>query len=67
MPVAESYPDIAQDYLSVIEEPMDFRTIEEDRLPVYRTIGELQQDLMLVFNNCLSFNEGDNELSAMAR
>lgn len=55
-PVVEQYPDIAESYQSVIKEPMDFRTIEEERLPRYRSIQELQQDLMMVFNNCILFN-----------
>jgi hypothetical protein len=35
---------------------MDFRTIEEERLQVYRNIAELQQDLILIFDNCIEFN-----------
>ena len=67
-PVAETYPEIADAYLEVVEEPMDFRTIEEERLPRYRTIGELQQDLMLVFNNCIAFNQSQNaEFVTLAR
>ncbi|GAX10550.1 bromodomain and WD repeat domain containing protein 1/3 [Fistulifera solaris] len=56
-PVVEQYPDIADSYQSVIKEPMDFRTIEEERLPRYRSIQDLQRDLMLVFNNCILFNQ----------
>ena len=67
-PVAETYPELATAYTKVIEEPMDFRTIEEDRLPRYRSIQELQQDLMLVFNNCMAFsNDASDELSILAR
>ena len=64
----ETYPGISAEYQELIEEPMDFRTIEEDRLPRYRSIRELQQDLMLVFNNCIYFNQSkNNELAEVAR
>lgn len=56
-PVADQYPDIADSYMSVIAQPMDFRTIEEEQLPRYRSIQELQQDLTLVFDNCILFNQ----------
>ena len=66
-PVCEAYPAVKDDYLAVVENPMDFRTIEEDRLNYYRSIRELQQDLILVFNNCLAFNKEENEFSQLAR
>ena len=59
-PVVEEYPDIADAYNEIIDEPMDFRTIEEDRLPSYKTIGDLQKDLKLVFLNCMAFNKASN-------
>ena len=34
---------------------MDFRTIEEERLPYYSSIRDLQWDLILVFNNCKKY------------
>lgn len=66
-PVAEAYPEVADQYNAVIEMPMDFRTIEEDRLPRYRSISELQHDLELVFNNCITFNDDENEYTLLAR
>jgi hypothetical protein len=45
---------------------MDFRTIEEDRLQVYRNIAELQQDLILIFDNCIEFNGAASDYGEFA-
>lgn len=55
-PVVEAFPEVADSYLSVVSEPMDFRTIEEERLPAYQDMHELQEDLIKVFRNCCVFN-----------
>jgi hypothetical protein len=55
-PVAEIYPAMADNYLSVVSEPMDFRTIEELRLEEYADISELQDDLILTFKNVRIFS-----------
>ena len=55
VPVIESCPEVAKEYLQKIEEPMDFRTIE-DRLPSYEHIAQMQDDLILTFRNCCTFN-----------
>jgi hypothetical protein len=57
-PVCEVYPAIANEYLKVVKNPMDFRTIEEDRLPQYHHIAELQEDIILTFRNCCIYNGG---------
>lgn len=62
----ETYPDIADSYLAVVQNPMDFRTIEEERLLRYRSITELQRDLVLVFNNCFAFNDVDSAVGQLA-
>lgn len=66
VPVLESYPDVEDDYLKVVSQPMDFRTIEDDRLPYYNSIRELQRDLTLVFQNCTSFNGRNSTLGKRA-
>jgi len=55
-PVVEAFPEVADSYLSVVSEPIDFRTIEEERLPAYQDMQELQEDLIKVFRNCCVFN-----------
>lgn len=50
-PVTEMYPEWADNYLSIITDPMDFRTIQEIRLSQYQHIHELQDDLILTFKN----------------
>ena len=67
MPVVEAYPDLQQSYLQHIATPMDFRTIEEERLWYYRSITELQHDLILVFSNCMEFNDTDSPLYHTAK
>ena len=65
-PVLESYPELANDYLEVVDDPMDFRTIEEERMPQYKKIKDLQTDLFLVFDNCCQFNGADTEMGQYA-
>lgn len=56
IPVLESYPNLADDYLRIVRMPMDLATIEEERLAAYESIRELQKDIVLIFRNCCSFN-----------
>ncbi|GKY96173.1 hypothetical protein MPSEU_000577100 [Mayamaea pseudoterrestris] len=67
VPVAEAFPEVAKDYLKTIKEPMDFRTIREDRLPWYHSADQLRVDLLLIFDNCIAYNEDDSEFAALAR
>ena len=62
IPVLESYPELETDYLTVVDTPMDLRTIEEERLHEYESIKELQNDLILMFKNCCAFNETGTDL-----
>ena len=55
-PVPEAFPEIADAYLAAIPEPMDFRTIVEERISMYYDMQELQDDLIKVFRNCCTFN-----------
>lgn len=66
VPVVEALPELKREYLTAIEHPMDFRTIEEERLPNYSSVRELQDDLMLVFNNCIRFNTEDSPIGKFA-
>ena len=65
MPVIEAHPDIMDDYLAIIKEPMDFHTIEEN-LSQYTHIHEMQDDLVLTFRNCCEFNGENSDLYAQA-
>ena len=55
-PVCEEHPAITEDYLRKVKSPMDFHTIEDERLHTYGHIAELQEDLILTFCNCCVFN-----------
>lgn len=67
IPVAEAYPDAADSYLERITHPMDFRTIEEERMLYYQSISELQNDLIQIFANCMEYNEPGSPLYDTAR
>lgn len=63
----EAYPSIQDEYLAAVSCPMDFRTIREDRIQLYRSITDMQEDLILVFGNCMTFNEEGSALETYAR
>jgi len=65
-PVCEEYPDIADEYRREVKDPMDFNTIENERLNDYRHISELQKDLILTFRNCCVFNRDAPEYYSYA-
>lgn len=66
VPVLETYPDIAESYLTSVEAPMDLRTIREERIPQYRHIKELQEDLILILKNCCAFNGATSDMGQYA-
>jgi len=66
IPVIEAYPDISEAYSKQIESPIDFRTIEEEKLPHYSKISQLQVDLIQVFKNCVEFNGESSDLGQYA-
>jgi len=61
IPVVEQFPDVAEKYSEKISHPIDLRTILHERMPRYRVIGELQDDLILVFHNCCTFNRVNSQ------
>ena len=61
VPVCEAFPEVADDYKAIVTNPMDLRTIEEERLPTYGLLAELQEDLILTFKNCCVFNGEGSE------
>ena len=67
VPVAEALPDLADEYLSIVDEPMDFRTILEERMQRYSSIRELQNDLITVFHNCIVYNGEDDPIGVFAQ
>ena len=66
-PVVETLPQLKDAYLKTIEEPMDFKTIEEERMKVYKSTSELQQDLILIFQNCIRFNGASSPYGKISR
>lgn len=56
IPVIEAYPDIADAYLEKVDEPIDLRTIGEERVYQYQNIQALQKDLIQMLQNCVTFN-----------
>jgi hypothetical protein len=66
MPVVEAYPQLLDDYTTLINDPMDLRTIEEERMHTYTSIQYLQRDLILMYRNCCTFNGEGNSLGEYA-
>jgi Bromodomain len=66
IPVVEALPTIKDDYLKHISQPMDFRTIETKRSPSYKSIKELQADLILTFQNCILYNGKSSRYGKLA-
>jgi hypothetical protein len=66
IPVVEAVPSVAYDYAKAVSKPMDFRTIEEERIQVYRGIVGLQKDLILIFDNCIQFNGATGDYGTFA-
>lgn len=67
IPVLDNFPELNDVYVERIAQPMDYRTIEEERLWYYQSISELQADLLLVYYNCMEFNEPDSPLYNTAK
>jgi hypothetical protein len=59
LPVVEQCPQLKEVYLQKVHKPMDFHTIEEERIHSYTSMADLLQDLELIFHNCISFNSSD--------
>ena len=57
IPVLEQLPALRDSYLEVVKTPMDFQTIEEERVNSYCSISDLENDLYLIFDNCINFNQ----------
>ena len=55
-PVLEQVPELRDSYLEVVKTPMDFKTIEEERVHSYTAISDLEDDLELIWDNCIRFN-----------
>ena len=53
-------------YFEVIEKPMDFRPIRQERIPEYQTVEDLKNDLELVFSNCHEYNGVDSQCGQIA-
>ena len=60
--------DRAGGYLAAIKTPMDLKTLH-DRLLTGQitTVGEFKRDLDLIWNNCITFNGPDHQLSLKAK
>lgn len=66
VPVLEALPQIKDRYMQVVSKPMDFRTIEEERIPTYTSISDLQADLILTFQNCILYNGASSPYGKIA-
>ena len=67
VPVLEQYPDIADAYLNVVDDPIDLRTIDEEFVCKYGAIEDLQKDLVRMFENSCRFNEAGSDVWEYAK
>lgn len=55
-------------YLEIIKHPMDFSTIEKKlKAEEYATLEQFENDVLLVFRNCFTFNQLDGEIYKAGR
>ncbi len=73
-PVVEFYPEVSQNYLAIIKNPIDLRTVWRClQSGAYDNrengICKIRKDLLNVFNNCILFNEkaSNMQLVSIAR
>ncbi|KAJ4267274.1 transcription initiation at TATA-containing promoter protein [Fusarium torreyae] len=67
--VPKLWPQLADSYLAKIEKPTDLSEIDRnlrDANGVYVTVGDFQDDLVLMYNNTRSFNGTLHEVTAAA-
>lgn len=67
LPVLEQLPGLKDAYMSVVSTPMDFKTIEDERIHSYVSIADLRQDLQLIFQNCINFNGAETAYGEIAQ
>ncbi|KAI9203515.1 Bromodomain-containing protein [Polychytrium aggregatum] len=54
-------------YAEVIKKPVDISTIREQlENGVYKSLGAVENDIKLIFENCIKFNGADSELGKQA-
>ena len=67
-PVVEEYPALASQYLSIIERPMDFRTLRKNlEKSIYKKFDEFGSDFKLIFLNAMSFNPATEAIHIWAK
>jgi hypothetical protein len=68
-PVVES-PELTHEakvaYITVVKEPMDFRTIRKN-IPAFESPYEFESDMSLVFQNCTVFNKPGQDAYEMGK
>ncbi|RGP76100.1 hypothetical protein FLONG3_5491 [Fusarium longipes] len=65
--VPKLWPGLAESYLAKIEKPMDLSEIDRTlRDAIYTTIGDFQNDLVLMYDNTLTFNGTLHEVTTSA-
>lgn len=47
----------APNYYNIIKKPMDLSTVQK-KIGIYKSFEEFKEDLDLIWNNCLEYNEG---------
>jgi bromodomain-containing factor 1 len=65
--VTKLWPNLAESYAQLIEKPMDLGEIDRKmRDGKYTTVGQMRDDLGLIYHNCVKFNGPDSWLNKSA-
>ncbi|KAL7805710.1 sporulation transcription factor [Trichoderma aethiopicum] len=67
--VPKLWPALGESYLARIERPMDLAEIDRglrDPNPIYATFGDMRKDLGLIYENTLTFNGAQHEVTDAA-
>ncbi|EGR44176.1 sporulation transcription factor [Trichoderma reesei QM6a] len=67
--VPKLWPALGESYLARIDKPMDLAEIDRglrDPHPIYATFGDMKKDLGLIYENTLTFNGAQHEVTDAA-
>ncbi|KAH0490027.1 hypothetical protein TgHK011_001512 [Trichoderma gracile] len=67
--VPKLWPALGESYLARIDKPMDLAEIDRglrDPHPIYATFGDMRKDLGLIYENTLTFNGAQHEVTDAA-
>eukprot|EP00924_Labyrinthula_sp_SR-Ha-C_P002972 snap_masked-scaffold_13-processed-gene-11.49-mRNA-1 protein AED:1.00 eAED:1.00 QI:0/0/0/0/1/1/2/0/862 len=66
-PVVEAYPHLAEEYLSIVQKPMDLQTMmKKAKKNKYVDLDQVQSDFFQIHTNSLAFNGPKHQITEIA-